>query len=375
MRTPRGTLAVRLAVGTLLVAASPARSGEILTVTDPRAFEQPTFPNAQVKIVTFEFTSVGTDERGKERAKELHRELLDRIHDISSGAVVTFVTPPHRTIDSFKLDVEKVARAQDAQMALWGRVLVDSAGKSLVNARLALVVPPRGIEASYGKQVQPRPGIPPLQLRGSIRGPVAKGVLEFSSLESDVTPLATFVSGLMRYYRADQEKLARKAAPWLVRSAAELERYARETPEAGNASNLAAALLFAARAHVRLADAQPKQAAAQLAAAWANLERAGGLDPYDPAIPTAKAIVTILRGGSAEAVRPHLASAASLAPADSDARLNLALVESATGDISGAVKQAENSQFVHKAQRGTEYEPAAAVKKDLSHYQVEFNIK
>jgi hypothetical protein len=349
------------------LAAGPAWAGAVVELRDPRAAERPVFANADVKVVIFELTSI--DEGGKDRARELHHELLARIGDLAGGAVVTYVTPAGARLESLKVDVEKVAREQKAQLALSGRVLVDRAGKPLINARLTLVVPPRGIDAPYDRQVKAAAGAPPLVMHGVIKGPVRTAALDFNTLESEVAPLATFVSALARYYKADRATVPRDVIRWLKSAAAEFDRYA--AAEHGDDARVADALLFAARASVRLADADRAHKTAHLTDAARRLERAARLDSFDPEVATAAAIVAARRPRPVddEEVRGHLVRAATLAPADADARLNLAIVDSAQGNIEEAVRQADNARFVHQAQKGAEYPPAKPVKDQLERYQ------
>jgi hypothetical protein len=349
------------------LAAAPAWAGAVVEVRDPRAAERPVLPAADVKVVIFELTSVRGDERGKERARELHRQLLARIGDLAGGAVVTYVTPAGARLESLKVDLEKVAREQNAQLALSGRVLIDPSGTPLINARLTLITPPRGIEAAYDRKVQMAAGVPPLVTHGMIKGPVRDRVLAFDTLETEVAPLATFVSALARYYKADRVTARREVIRWLTSARTEFDRFL--TTQHGDDARAADALLFAARASVRLADADPVHQTAHLADAAGRLERAAKLDSFDPEVPTAAAIVAARRGAQGQEVRSHLVRAATLAPADADARLNLAIVESAQGNIQDAVRQADNARFVHQAQQRAEYPPAQPVKEQLEHYQ------
>ena len=80
-------------------------------------------------------------------------------------------------------------------------------------------------------------------------------------------------------------------------------------------------------------------------------------------------------GHPPDEVRHYLTRAVTLAPADSDARLNLGLVETAQGNISKAVRQVENASFVHKSQKGTDFAPAQPVKRNLVEYQQESGIR
>src|SRR5216684_1208851 len=127
-------------------------AGQIIKVSDPRYFQkqQPViFPDAEVKVVMLEFEAVAGDERGKEQAKQLHDAFLHRIRSLSGGAVVTYVTGTGQNIANYRVEAEDVAKRQGAKIALWGRIFIDSRGRSLLAAHLALVEPPPGVEARY----------------------------------------------------------------------------------------------------------------------------------------------------------------------------------------------------------------------------------
>ena len=323
------------------------------------------FPNAQVKIVSFELLAVGGDQRGKQRARELHRDLLAKIQTISGAAIVTYVTPSGDRIANHRVDTVKVARDHKAQMALWGQVLADKSGKAFINARLALITVPPGIEASHAL---PSPATPGSQL-GRIQAPVTDLMLDFNTLESDVQPLVTFVSGIARYYKANPSGSPSEQIRWLKQSALEFETFVAQVPAGRDAARVADALVYQARGHVRLSALEKTRAVMHLQKAREQLERAARLDPYDPDVPAALAVVAVRQGRSAAEVQSVLVQAVTLAPADAQARLNLAVVQSARGDLKQAIRQVDDAQFVHKAQNGGDLKAARPLREELLRQQ------
>src|SRR5262249_27778711 len=342
-------------------------AGIKIEVTDPRYFERQhpvMFPLAQVKLVVFEFVSVNGDESGKRRATELHAQFLARIRDIGGAAIITLVTPPGRQIQDYRVEAEKFGKEQKAQMGLWGRILVDDSGKSLINARLALIDAPPGISATYSRTARLGPSPVPVDVSGIIDGPVTQSRVDFSTLASDVSPLVNFLSGLALYYKG-AAPTAQEAAKWLKMSIADFEQYIRQIPETSDATALATAQLYLARAYVRLADAEPGQRDPRLSMAEMHANQAGRLNPYDPEVPTTQAIIAARRVANPEVIRERLVRAVTLAPGDSNARINLAVLESAHGQTDAALHQLDNASFVHKAQTQQELPPARELREQL----------
>lgn len=330
-----------------------AQAGMVVEVRDPRFFEQQQaviFPKAEVKLVTFEFEAVGDDQRGKQRAKELHNQFLAKIHDLHGGAIITFVTPPGQKIENYRVQAERVAKEQRAQMVLWGRIMVDRAGTPLINARLMLVEPPPGISADYNKLAELDPHSFPVGVRGVIDAPVTQWRVDFNTVENDVTPLALYLSGLARYYKG-AVRGGGEAARWLNGSIADFKAYVAALPEGADRGALSQAHLYLARAYVRLADAEPARAAGHLNAARQQAGLAARLNPYDAAVPTAQAVIAARQGAPLTELRSKLAQAVSMAPADGNARVNLAVLDGAQGKVGEALRQLDNASFVQQAQQ------------------------
>ncbi len=319
-----------------------AFSGMLVEIRDPRQLEQQQaviFPRAEVKLVTFEFEAVGDDERGKQRAKELHGRFLAKIHDLQGGAIITFVTPPGQRISNFRVAAEEVAKRQQAQMVLWGRILVDRSGTPLINARLTLVEPPPGISADYSSS----------EVRGVIDAPVTQRRVDFSTLENDVTPLAYFLSGLARYYKAAARE-GSQATRWLHSSIADFKEYVTRVPEKSDAVALSQAQLYLARAYVRLAVAEPARTTRWLDEARVHAEHAARLNPYDASVPTAQAVIATRLRTRPQSIRNYLSRAVTLAPTDTNLRLNLAVADGVQGELQNAIRQVNSAQQIQKVQ-------------------------
>lgn len=349
---------------------SAARAGITIEVKDPRYFQQQQkviFPGAEVKLVTFEFEAAGADERGKQRAKELHDQFLAKIHDLHGGAIITFVTPPGQRIENYRVVAQDVAKQQEAQMVLWGRVLVDRSGKSLISARLELIQAPPGISAEYRREVLGRGGAP-VGVTGIIDAPVTERRMDFRTLENDVTPLAYFLSGLARYYKGAKREGA-ESVRWLKGSIDDFKRYVARVPEKMDDAALSQAHLYLARGHVRLATAEPARAAQWLAAAREHAEQAARLNPYDGSVATAQAVIAARLRRAPDEIGQHLRRAVALAPTDTNARLNLAVLDSAQGDVKAATRQLDSASTIYKAQE-KEISPAVQdLRRQIDTYQ------
>ncbi len=329
-----------------------ARAGMVIEVVeDPRYFErqqQVIFPHAEVKLVTFEFESVGGDERGKQRAKQLHDQFLAKIHDLHGGAIITFVTPPGQKIDNYRAKAEQIAKQQQAQMVLWGRILVERSGTPLISARLMLLEPPPGVSADLRHLANMGEGGAPVEVKGVIDAPVAQMRVDFNTLENDVTTLAHFLSGLARYYKGAARE-GEQARRWLRSSIDDFRAYVDTVDEKQDRAALAQARLYLARAYLRLAEADSAQSSRWLTQARDHAEEAARLNPYDAGVATVLAVVTIEQGVDSAVTRAHLMRAVGLAPTDANVRINLAVFESAAGQVSEALRQLDNASFVQRA--------------------------
>jgi tetratricopeptide (TPR) repeat protein len=332
--------------GLVAALAGPAIAGIIVEMRDPRYFErqhQIIFPQAEVKLVTFEFEASAGDERGKRRAKELHNEFLKKINDLQGGAIITYVTPPGQKIENYRVTAPDVARQQKAQMVLWGRVLADKTGPSLISARLMLVQAPPGISAEYqgSRNV-------PMKVTGLVEAPVTQLRIDFSTLEDDVTPLAYFLSGLARYYKAAVRDDT-TATRWLNSSVADFHAYLQRVDSKTDASAVAQARLYLARAFVRLAAVDAARSRQWLGRAAAEADQSARLNPYDASVPTAQAVIAVRQGASLAEVRAHLIKATTLAPTDGRARVNLGVLEAAQGQLDAARRQLDNAGLVDQS--------------------------
>ncbi len=347
-----------------------AHAGMVVEMRDPRFFERQQaviFPKAEVKLVTFEFEAVGDDQRGKERAKELHKQFLAKIHDLHGGAIITFVTPPGQKIENYRVQAERVAKEQHAQMVLWGRIMVDRAGTPLINARLMLVEPPPGISADYKKLAELEANRVPLDVRGVIDAPVTQWRIDFNTVENDIAPLTLYLSGLARYYKG-AVRGGGEAARWLNGSVADFKAYIAALPEGADRGAASQAHLYLARAYVRLADAEPARVTDHLNAARRYAELAAQLNPYDAAVPTAQAVIAARRGAPLAELRSKLEQAVNMAPADGNARVNLAVLDGAQGKVGEALRQLDNASFVQKAQKKAALPAVDNLRRQLAPY-------
>jgi hypothetical protein len=353
-----------------LAVSAAAQGGAMVEVKDLRYFSQQQkviFPNAEVKLVTFEFEAAGGDERGKQRAKELHDEFLAKIHDLHGGAIVTFITPPGQRIENYRVVAQDVAKQQKAQMVLWGRVLVDPGGTALINARLELIDPPPGISADYQRETAGRRS-ERVGVVGVIDAPVTQLRVVFNTLEKDVTPVAYFLSGLARYYKGAVRE-GSVSIRWLKSSVDDFSRYVALVPEKSDQAALSQAHLYLARGHVRLAAAEPARASQWLAAARQHAQQAARLNPYDASVPTAQAVIAARLGSRPDEIGAYLQQAVALAPADTNARLNLAVSDSAQGNVKDAVRQLDSATVIFKAQ-DREVSPAVQnLRRQIETYQ------
>lgn len=329
-----------------------AQAGMIVEVTDPRYFTQQQrviFDKAEVKLVTFEFEAMGNDERGKQIAKELHDKFLANISDLHGGAIITYVTPPGRRIENYRVAAEEVGRQQRAQMVLWGRVLADQPRSPLISARLMLVELPPGISAEYSGADRNRSPQRPMEVKSVVDSPVMQSRINFGSVENDVTAIARFLSGLARYYKG-AVRSGPEARRWLNRSIADFKEYVEMAAASRDAAALSQAHLYLARAYVRLSSTDEATASRNLTLAQNHAEQAARLNPYDGSIATAQAVIAVKQRGDPFVIEKYLEHAARLSPTDSNARMNLAAIQSADGKVEEAVRQLDHAGAILKAQ-------------------------
>lgn len=334
-------------------------AGEIVVVEDPRYFErqkQVIFPHAEVKLVAFEFETVGESESGKQRARELHSQFLSRIRDLRGGAIITYVTPPGQQIENYRVEAESVAIQQQAQMVLWGRILLDRSDVPLINARLMLIEAPPGVSATYSREAETDDG-PLVRVKGVIDAPVTQTRVDFNTMEKDVMPLAWFLSGLARYYKGAAREGA-QAGSWLRSCIDDFSSYIGQVSEELDRSALAQANLYLARAYIRLAEVEASGAPDLIEQAHTHASEAARLNPYDPSVPTVQAVVAVKRNADAATIRSHLAQAVRLAPADGNMRVNLAVMDGAAGKVEDALRHLDKASFIQKVQQN---EPSPAI--------------
>jgi hypothetical protein len=326
------------------------------------------FPGADVKLVTFEFEAAGNDERGKRVAKELHNQFLKEIHDLEGGAILTYVAPSGKRLDNYRVEAVEVAKGQQAQMALWGRIALDQAGIPLINARLQLIQPPPGISASYRKVVVLKFGTP-IQVEGRLADDITQVRLNFNTLEKDVTTLANFLSGLSRYYKGMKSSSSVEAKRWLESSMKDFDEYVKSVPDTADPVALAIAHTYLARGQYRLAETDAQRGSALLERAASHASQAAKLNPYDPDVPTVQAVIAAKRNKAPEELRPYLVQAASLAPANSTARINLALANSASAKFDQANQQLSSARFVNGVRAKEPLPDIDRLQETLSHIQ------
>lgn len=336
----------------LLVCLLLPHGAAAVELIDPRhAKERGAGDGAAVKLVSMEFEAVGSDPRAKQRAKDLHKEFLTRIQELRGRTVVSFVHPPGEKVDHFRKLAQGVAKREQAQMVLWGSILVDSDGTFLIRSRMMLNPPPPGVRTEYLKspQIGAAGGT---TVRGMIDAPVTQSRLDFGTMDNEILALVQFVSGVLRYYEATA-RAGGDAVPWLKGSIADFQSYLEVTSEKMDRSALSQARLYIARAYVRLADAEPAHAAEHLAAGGKEAGKAASLNPYTPDAPTLQAVISARTHVAFDQVEFYLARAARLAPTDANARVNLALVQSAQGKYADALHQLDQAAWVQQLQNQT----------------------
>lgn len=332
-----------------------ARAGLIVEVQDPRYFAQKhevIFPASEIKLVTTQFESSENDEHARSWTKKLHDRTLAGIHDLHGGAIVTYVLPEGENILNYREESEKIAKEQNAQMVLWGRVLQDKKGTAYIKARLNLITPPPGIDTEYKANpnvytTQHGGATVPMFVKGVVNAPVTQRYIEFKSYENDITPVAYFLSGLMRYYKG----AVRKGTPsirWLESSIDDFSQFIELTSTNVDNATLAQAQLYTARAYLRLAltdqgDTIKKQ---NLKQASKYIENAARYNPYDPDIPMTMAVIETLNEKEPAVIHNLITRAVKLAPVNSDAWINLAIMNTAQGRISIAKNNLDTAELI-----------------------------
>jgi hypothetical protein len=347
MNTHRFVTAATLSLTALI--CSPSTAGMIVEVRDPRQLQQQQqiiFPQAEVKVVAFEFESAGTDERGKQQAKALHDQFLAKIQDVQGGAIVTYVAKPGEKIESYRVTAEQAARQQKAQIAVWGRVLVDAKGTMLTNMRVMLIDRPPGISAEYSNTSQ-LASRAPVSTRGIIDAPVSQARIDFITIAGDISPLATFLSGLVRYYKGSARDGA-VATGWLSGSIVDFQNYLAAVNEKTDVSAAAQAHLYLARAQVRLATIDKANSAVLLGKAKEHADKAAQLNAYSSEAPTVQAVIAAKMNAPVAVMHSYLSKAIAASPLDSTARVNAAVLDSAQGKIPDAVKQLNNAGVMYE---------------------------
>lgn len=350
-----------------------AHAGMRVEITDPRYFETPhkiIFPWAEIKLVSFEFEATGDDAQGKQRAIELHDQFLAKIHDLQGGAIITYVTPKGQKISNYRVKALDVAEQQKAQMALWGRIILDSSGAALINARLMLVTPPPGISARYAKAASQDEGGLPVEVLGLIDAPVTEMRIDFNTLKTDVTPLAYFLSGLARYYKGAVRE-GNEAKRWLQGSIDDLNAFVEQMSEAQDRGALSQAHVYLARAYFHLANADPARASDLLLKASNHAKRAADLNPYDPSVPTVQAVIAVKQDADPGDARAYLMRAAELAPTDKNIWVSLAVMNSSQGKMEAAKRQLDNATLVQRIQDEAPLPAIQNLQRQIETYQQE----
>ncbi|MGA1790251.1 MAG: hypothetical protein ACMUIM_02100 [bacterium] len=336
----------------LLCFIRSAQAGRQVVITDPLFFERPQeviFPWADAKLVSFEFVSVSDDAMGKVRAKELHDLFLRKISGLPGGAVITYITPPGEKITNYRFQAEKVAREQKAQMALWGRILLDKRGTPLINARLSLIEPPAGINSDYYRNISLSEDME-LPVSGTISDMVTQRRIDFVTSERDVTHLAEFLSGLAHYYKG-AKKSDDGSVNLLKKSLKHFEEYLRLVSSTPDAAAESLAHLYMARAHFLIGLTNPGEKGSRLSEALSHAEKAAELNPYEADTYTVQAVILTEKRVEPQKIYDLVSKAVRLAPDDANTKVNLALIQSGEGKFKEALHQLEGVSFIQSDQK------------------------
>jgi Flp pilus assembly protein TadD len=199
-----------------------------------------------------------------------------------------------------------------------------------------------------------------------VEAPVTRSRTDFGTLEDDVTPLAHFLSGLARYYKAAVRD-GSAATRWLNSSAADFREYINRVDEKKDAASVAQARLYLARTFVRMAAVDSARSRDWLRRASSEAEQAARLNPYDASAPTVQAVIAVKQRAPRAEVRAYLVKATTLAPTDGVARVNLGILEAADGKLEEAQRQLTNASTVDK--RPQVSEAAQSLRRKLEDYQ------
>ncbi|MCW8921599.1 MAG: hypothetical protein OQK68_08940 [Sedimenticola sp.] len=332
------------------------RAGIQIEVVDPLYFEKKhevIFPWADAKLVTFEFEAVEGIEGGKQRAKELHNQFLQKIQGLPGGAILTFLTPEGQRIENYRFTVKQAAQQQKAQMSLWGRMFPDKSGDSLINVRLVLVEPPNGIQAAFESRIEMPRGEQPI--RGFINDEITQKRIDFLTVkESNIAALADFLSGMAFYYKGAKKENSR-AIQLLETAIRRLNSYIDNTLSQVDYSAASAAHLYIARAYFILADLEREKRKAHRLNAEQYATKAIDLNPYEPDPYTVLAVIRSATGHTTQEIAPLLKKAVLLAPGSLTASYNLALVNSGTGQLQDAIQRLEHVDYLQQQEQQPTY--------------------
>jgi hypothetical protein len=332
-------------------------SGMQIVIADPLYFEQThevIFPWADAKIVTFEFNSVADILGGKERAKELHDQFLRNIQGLPGGAILTYLSREGQRIENYRFTAREEAKKQKAQMVLWGRMFPDESGASLINVRLELIEPPRGIQAKYESRIDTSTG-QQQPIRGVISDEISQTRIDFLTVEeSNVGALADFLSGLAFYYKGAKKENARSKR--LLRTAIErLGKYLNKTRNKIDYSAASAARLYIARAYYVLSSLENDKRRSHLTEAERHGKLAIELNPYESDPYTVMAVIRTAQSRNSEQIAELLTKAVARAPGSSTSSYNLALVRSGIGQFKNAIQRLEQVEYLQLQQQQTTY--------------------
>ncbi len=325
------------------------RAGVFVEIRDLQyASQEPLiFPQAEIKLLAFQFESASADPRGRDEAKALHDTFLRSISDVAGAAIVTFVLPSGSKPTNYRDSLKQAAQAQHAQLVVWGTVLADAKGNSRTNIHLVLFERPPGVQGEY-QTINPRYGSARIRVRGVIDAPVTLDRIDFTTITGDVTPTAQFMAGLVRYYKASSRTGA-PATRWLRESVSDFEHYLATPSAQSDASAAAQAHLYIARAAVRLATSDVPNAIAWFERARTDAARAAELNPYSAEAPTLQGVIAVGQHRPLSEVAAYLTRALGVSPLDTNVRMNSAVLTSAQASPAEALRQVSQTTAVFAA--------------------------
>ena len=366
MKTYRMCRLTCLLAALMMFQISPAWSGMQIEIVDPLFFERQhdvIFPWADAKLVTFEFESVAGIPGGKQSAKELHDLFLSKIQGLPGGAILTYLTPEGQRIENYRFTARKAAQQQQAQMSLWGRMFPDKSGASLINVRLELIAPPKGIQAGLKSQIMMQGGEQPIH--GFISDEVSQTRIDFQTVEeSNIGALADFLSGLAFYYKGAKNDSDRTKQ--LLRTAIErLGQYIDKTQQRVDYSAASAANVYIARAYYHLSRLESSDRQRHLANAEQHGRLAVKLNPYESDPYTALAVIRTARSQNDPSIVELLTKAVAHAPGSLTSNSNLALVKSVTGQLDGAIHRLEQVEYLQQQEQKPIYKELGTLQDKL----------